>query len=141
MLLICQLFLIFYLAAKRIKKIEKDARSLAVSAMQDFDTSLDAAALQIRQKRREFALQIQEGIDHLNALNSAFDGMIAGQPALRELSQTNPSVFYAPERPDSAIKMVLDVYHFKHLIGPCTDVGMSVSPCENKDQVLRFARP
>lgn len=77
-LLICQLFLIFYLAAKRIKKIEKDARSLAVSAMQDFDTSLDAAALQIRQKRREFALQIQEGIDHLNALNTAFDGMIAG---------------------------------------------------------------
>ncbi|MGO9571109.1 MAG: GTPase [Desulfomonilaceae bacterium] len=77
-LLICQLFLIFYLAAKRIKKIEKDARSLAMSAMRDFDTSLDAAALQIRQKRREFALQIQEGIDHLNALNSAFNGMIAG---------------------------------------------------------------
>ena len=79
-LLICQLFLIFYLGAKRIKKIDKEARSLAVSAMRDLDTSLDAAVRRIRQQRSEFAQRIQEGIDHLSALNSAFDGMMAGRP-------------------------------------------------------------
>jgi hypothetical protein len=78
-LLICQLFLIFYLGAKRIKKLEKEARSLAVSAMRDLDTSLDAAVRRIRQQRSEFAQRIEEGIDHLSALNSAFDGMMAGR--------------------------------------------------------------
>jgi hypothetical protein len=77
-LLICQLFLIFYLGAKRIKKIDKEARSLAASALRDLDSSLDATARRIRQKRSEFAQRIQEGIDHLKGLNSAFDGMMAG---------------------------------------------------------------
>jgi GTP-binding protein EngB required for normal cell division len=76
-LLICQLFLISYLGAKRIKKIDKESRRLAVSALRDLDTSLDAAARRIRQKRSEFAQRIQEGIDHLSALNSTFDSMMA----------------------------------------------------------------
>jgi hypothetical protein len=76
-LLICQLFLIFYLAARRIKKVDKEARRLATSAMRDLDTGLDAAVRRIRQKRSEFAQRIQEGIEHLNALNSDFDRMMA----------------------------------------------------------------
>jgi hypothetical protein len=78
-LLMCQLFLIFYLGSKRIKKIDKESRNLAVSALRDLDTSLDAAARGIRQKRSEFAQRIQAGIDHLSALDSAFDGMMAGR--------------------------------------------------------------
>lgn len=76
-LLICQLFLIFYLAAKRIKKLEKLARSLASSAIQDLSNSLDASSRQVEEKRREYAQRIEEGIDHLNALNSSFDSMMA----------------------------------------------------------------
>lgn len=78
-LLICQLFLILYMGARRIKKIDKEARRLAMSAMRDLDTSLDAAARRIRQQRSEFAQRIQEGIDHLSALNSAFNSMMAGR--------------------------------------------------------------
>ena len=76
-LLICQLFLIFYLAAKRIKRIEKVAKSLAMSAILDLSDSFDAATRQVQEKRREFSQRIQEGIDHLNALNSTFDSIVA----------------------------------------------------------------
>jgi len=75
-LLICQLFLIFYLAAKRIRKIEKDARTLAVSAIRDLGECLDAATHQMREERKAALQRIQESIDHLNALSSTFNDTI-----------------------------------------------------------------
>jgi ribosome biogenesis GTPase A len=78
-LLICELFLVFYLAARRIKKIDKHARSLAASAIRDLDGSFDAAAHLIGEKSRETVQRIQEGIDHLNALSATFDSMMAGR--------------------------------------------------------------
>lgn len=79
-LLICELFLVFYLAARRIKKIEKHAHRLAASAIRDLDDSFDAAAHRVGQKRRESVQRIQEGIDQLNVLNTTFDSMMAGRP-------------------------------------------------------------
>jgi GTP-binding protein EngB required for normal cell division len=78
-LLICELFLLLYLAARRIKKIEKHARSLAESAIRDLNANFDAAARLIGQKRRETAERIQEGIDHLNALRATFDSIMVGR--------------------------------------------------------------
>jgi GTP-binding protein EngB required for normal cell division len=77
-LLICELFLVFYLAARRIKRIEKYARGLAASAIKDLDGRFDAATHRLGEKRRETVQRIQEGIDHLNSLSATFNSRTLG---------------------------------------------------------------
>jgi hypothetical protein len=79
-LLICELFLVFYLAARRIKRIERHARTLAASAIKDLDGSFDAATHRLGEKRRETVQRIHDGIDRLNTLNTTFESMMAGRP-------------------------------------------------------------
>jgi GTP-binding protein EngB required for normal cell division len=52
-LLIVEAALVFYLAGRRLKRIEKDARRLARSVVDDLDAALRAAEERIRADRRE----------------------------------------------------------------------------------------
>ncbi len=76
-LLICDLFLIFYLAAKRMKNIERDARNFALSAIKNLNDNLDAATRRRKEEKRETLQRIQKGIDHLTALSSMFDTAVS----------------------------------------------------------------
>ncbi|MGB6065194.1 MAG: GTPase [Desulfomonilaceae bacterium] len=79
-LLICELFLIFYLASKRMKKIEKDARNFAAAAIKNLNDTLEASARRAREEKRETLQRIQEGIDRLTALGSMFDTAVSDRP-------------------------------------------------------------
>lgn len=71
-LAICQIILLYALASGRIRRIEKDSRQLAQSAMEYLETCLDSVVTRVREERRESIMRVQEGIDRLNALSSEF---------------------------------------------------------------------
>ena len=71
-LAICQLVIIYALASGRIRKIEKDARRLARSAMEYLEACLDSVVRNVRNERQESIVRVQEGIDQLTALSSRF---------------------------------------------------------------------
>ncbi|MDQ7781973.1 MAG: GTPase [Desulfomonilaceae bacterium] len=71
-LAICQIFLVYVLAGRRIRKLEKDAGILAESAVRHLDSRLDAVVAKVEDQRRRSIAHMQEGIRTLSALTSEF---------------------------------------------------------------------
>jgi hypothetical protein len=71
-LLICELLLIWYLASARLKRMRKDARRLAASAIRYLDESIKSAEDRAREAREETVQRIEEGINRLADLEQAF---------------------------------------------------------------------
>jgi hypothetical protein len=71
-LLIFQVILSFFLAARRIRKTEKDARRLARYAVNRIDECLDVASRRIKENRNSQIQRIQQGIDRLNTIRNSF---------------------------------------------------------------------
>ncbi len=71
-LLIFQVILACFLAARRIRKIEKDARRLARYAVNRLDESLDVAERRVQESRKNEIQRIRQGIDRLNAIRKSF---------------------------------------------------------------------
>ncbi len=76
---ICQIILVYFLAAGRIRKLEKDSRNLAGSAMAYLGSRLDSVAAKIEAQRRQTIAHMQDGIDILTALNSEFSSVDSRQ--------------------------------------------------------------
>jgi len=71
-LLICELLLIWYLAAARTRKIERYSRALSHYAIDKLNRELKSAAAGIREQREELLKRIERGLDSLNVLNEEF---------------------------------------------------------------------
>ena len=71
-MLIFQAILSFFLAARRIRKMEKDARRLARYAVNRIDECLDVASRRIKESRNSQIQSIRHGIDRLNAIRHSF---------------------------------------------------------------------
>ncbi|MFH1112581.1 MAG: GTPase [Pseudomonadota bacterium] len=69
---ICQVIIVYFLAAGRIRKLEKDSRNLADSAMTHLNARLDSVAAKIEAQRKRSIAHMQEGIAALTALNAEF---------------------------------------------------------------------
>ncbi len=72
-LIIFQLLLIWFLASGRIRKLERQSRRLARSAVHLLETGLKSAAEQIRTDRLNTIERVQDGVNRLNQLTAAFD--------------------------------------------------------------------
>lgn len=72
-LLICELLLAWFLASRRIRKIERQADGLAESAIAHMAQGLKAVAEQARAARQQTVHGIEEGINRLDTLESAFE--------------------------------------------------------------------
>jgi hypothetical protein len=70
-LVICELFLIWYIAAARIKKIQKSSRNLARFGIDQLNKGLASAARKVRSERRDMLRNIEQGLNRLTALNDA----------------------------------------------------------------------
>ncbi len=71
-LLICEALLSYYLAARRMKKREREAELLAHSAISRINDGLKSLADRARQAREQTVNRIEEGINKLNELESIF---------------------------------------------------------------------
>jgi hypothetical protein len=71
-LLLFQLLLIWFLASGRIRKLEKQSRKLARSAIHILEKGLKSAAEQIRADRLNEVKRIQQGVSRLNQLTASF---------------------------------------------------------------------
>ncbi|MEJ2716439.1 MAG: 50S ribosome-binding GTPase [Deltaproteobacteria bacterium] len=71
-LLICEVLLIWYLASMRLKKMRKDSRRLAASAIRYLDESVKSAEDRAREAREETVRRIEDGINRLADLEQAF---------------------------------------------------------------------
>jgi hypothetical protein len=71
-LLIIEAFLIWRLASRRIKGIEKEARSIAKAGIDILTKAIDSAGREIIDERMKAINRIQTGINRVIALGSAF---------------------------------------------------------------------
>jgi GTP-binding protein EngB required for normal cell division len=76
-LVICELFIIWYIAAARIKKIRKSSRGLARFGIDQLNKGLASAARKVRSERRDLLRNIEQGLNRLTALN---DGLQPSGP-------------------------------------------------------------
>ncbi len=68
-LLVCEMFLVWYLASRRIKYMEKVSNRLAKSAIEFVNDALDSVSRKMRSDRKAIFERIEHGIDRLNSLN------------------------------------------------------------------------
>ncbi len=87
-LLICEMLLVWYLAAKRIKKIEKYSSTLAKSAISYLDENLKSAERDAVAEKTNLVRKIEEGVDDLEALETAF-ASLAKAGAAQAPARTN----------------------------------------------------
>jgi energy-coupling factor transporter ATP-binding protein EcfA2 len=69
-LLIFEVVLAFYLAGRRLKRIEKDSRRLAESAGDDLDEALRAADNRVRADRQETINRIADAVERFSTVNA-----------------------------------------------------------------------
>ncbi|MEW6115164.1 MAG: hypothetical protein AB1664_23745, partial [Thermodesulfobacteriota bacterium] len=81
--LICQLLLTWHLASRRVRKLEKKSQSLADAAVENLRRSLVSATEEFREKQRQTAKHIEEGIEGLAALEERFRAVSQSEPRLR----------------------------------------------------------
>lgn len=71
-LLICEALISYYLAARRMGKMEREARQIADSAVARISEGLKSVADRARAAREQTVNRIEEGINRLEALESTF---------------------------------------------------------------------
>jgi len=71
-LCLCEVILTSFLAARRIKKIERESHSIAKESLRGLESSLDRAARAAETERNRDIERIQTGIERVNALRGAF---------------------------------------------------------------------
>lgn len=70
---ISQIFLAYWLAARRVRKIEKESGKLSRWAIDHLRRTLDSVARQAREERRACLSHIKQGIDRWNTLTLSLD--------------------------------------------------------------------
>jgi GTP-binding protein EngB required for normal cell division len=70
-LMICELVIIWYLAAARIRRIERTSRNLARFGIEQLEKGLASAAQTVRSERKDMLRSIEHGLGRLTALNRA----------------------------------------------------------------------
>lgn len=83
-LLICEMLLIWYLAAARIRRIERYSRRLAQFGVDHLVRGLESVKKNVRSETQEMLKNIERGLMRLDELNSAI------QPATHDLNETRP---------------------------------------------------
>ncbi len=78
-LLVCEMFLVWYLASRRIKYMERVSNRLAKSAIELVSDALDSASSKMRSDRKALFERIEHGINRLNSLNEFLGN--ASQPS------------------------------------------------------------
>jgi GTP-binding protein EngB required for normal cell division len=84
-LLICESLLIWYLAAARIRKIERYSRNLAKFGVDQLNRGMEAVTKKIRAATNEMLKDIEQGLTRLDELNAAVLPRAAGAAAHIEL--------------------------------------------------------
>lgn len=85
-LLVCEFFLIWYLASRRVKSIERAANRLTQYAIELVRSTLDSVVRQIKSDRSALLERIEQSIHRLEALNESCDGALrATAPSDQEL--------------------------------------------------------
>lgn len=69
---ICEIMLVYWLAVRRIKKIERSAEQTARDAIGYLSENLDSLVQQVRGEQEDSLMRVQKGIDRFASLKSAF---------------------------------------------------------------------
>jgi GTP-binding protein EngB required for normal cell division len=75
-LLVCEFFLVWYLASRRVKSIGKVSNKLTQYAIELVGGTLDSVVRQIKSQRRALLERIEHSIHRLEALNQSCDGAL-----------------------------------------------------------------
>ena len=87
---ICQIILVYYLAAGRIRKLEKDSRNLAESALTYLNAKVNSGVAKIEARRKRSIAHMQDGITKLTALTSEFVVVDSLRNRERDTASTEP---------------------------------------------------
>lgn len=75
-LLVCESVLVWYLASRRVKSLERLSNKLTEHAIELVGGTLDSVVRQIKSHRRTLLEQIERGIHRLDALNESCDSAL-----------------------------------------------------------------
>jgi hypothetical protein len=93
-LMICELVLVWYLAAARIAKIERSSNRLARFGVNRLINELSTATRKVRSERKDMLLNIERGLARLAVLNDALQVPKLGE----EMGPSNRSITAPAER-------------------------------------------
>jgi hypothetical protein len=93
-LMICELVLVWYLAAARIGKIERSSNRLARFGVNRLINELSTATRKVRSERKDMLLNIERGLARLAVLNDALQVPKLGE----EMGPSNRSITAPAER-------------------------------------------
>lgn len=79
---ICELFVAYWLAVRRVRKIERESEKLSQRATEHLDRTLDSIVERVREERTDHLNRMKRGLDRWNALKSSLDERPPGPPAL-----------------------------------------------------------
>lgn len=83
-LLVCEIFLIWYLASRRIRRLERISNSVARSAIELVDGVFDSIAAKIKSDRTAFIERIESGMNRFQSLKESCAGSLHASFSLGE---------------------------------------------------------